>query len=102
MKIVLTEEQVAWGERPPLLYGFAWNDLLNQRRYFILMPFNLIARGLRNLWHWLKGRSKSWSEERERAIYQRAYLDAMKQIDRRIRMYLDGVIKREDIPESGT
>ena len=59
-KITLTRELIENGEVLPKGYGFAWRDFDTACMIAYPIPFNVLFRGIRRLWHWIKiGQMKS-------------------------------------------
>ena len=52
-KFVLTRELVEQGRKCPKGYGFAWRDFDTNSIVAYLIPFNILFRGLRRLYHWI-------------------------------------------------
>ena len=51
----LTRVQVEKCQRAPKGYGFAWRDFDTRNTVAYPIPFNVIFRGFRRLWHWVIG-----------------------------------------------
>ena len=49
----LTRRQVEEGAMAPWGYGFAWRNFDTATTVAFPIPFNVIFRGLRRLWHWV-------------------------------------------------
>ena len=81
----MTDEQRLVGERLPLLYGVAYYDFAMNSGVYYPIPLNLLVRFLRGLWMRIKAPDRTWWEERERVIRDRAYQEAIKVVDAKIR-----------------
>ena len=55
----LTRKMVEDGKRRPKGYGFAWRDFDTSCTISYPIPFNVLFRGLRRLWHWIVGGYKN-------------------------------------------
>ena len=50
---VLTRTLIEDGEKLPWGYGFAWRDFDRRGHVTYPIPFNVLFRGLRRLYHWI-------------------------------------------------
>jgi hypothetical protein len=82
---VLAERLIGDGAKLPKGYGFAWRDFDTASHVAYPIPFNVLLRGLRRLYHWIlshknsvldKARIKGIREgqEMERQFYQNQLL----------------------------
>ena len=53
-QVSLTRAMVEDGRKLPKGYGFAWRDFDTNCHVAYLIPFNVLFRGLRRIWHWIK------------------------------------------------
>ncbi len=71
--MILTLLQVEEGEKVPWGYGFAWRDFSTKCWFAYPIPFNVLFREFRRLWHWIIGGDKSSAIDRaELRGYHRA------------------------------
>lgn len=63
------------GERVPRGYGLAWHDLFHNQVVVFPIPFNLVARWLRELYFWLRNPWTDAMTRDQRAAYLRGYHD---------------------------
>ena len=60
---VLTRQLIEDGAKLPRGYGFAWRDFDTASHVAYPIPFNVLFRGLRRLYHWIISQKHSVLDE---------------------------------------